>query len=91
MEIADFIPFGHDNGVTARELSQITGITERKIRDRIALERHNVVILNLQDGQGYFRPTEDEKSLVWEWVRQEENRLRSIGYGLKAARKVVRG
>lgn len=90
MEISDFIPYGHENGMTARELSDLTGITERKIRDRIALERHNVVILNMQDGQGYFRPREDEGDLVREWVKQEENRLRSIGYGLKAARKAVR-
>ncbi len=90
MEIVDLIPFGHINGRTARELSDLTGITERKIRDYIAIERHKTIILNLQDGFGYFRPQEDEKELVRVWLSQEERRLRSIGYGLKAARKAVR-
>ena len=90
MEIVDFIPVGHENAITAEQISAYTGLSLRKVRDYIAEARHKVVILNMQDGCGYFLPDEDEGELVRCWVAQEEARLKSIGWSLKAARKKVR-
>ncbi len=90
MEIVDFIPVGHDNAITAEQISAYTGLSLRKVRDYIAAARHKAVILNMQDGCGYFIPDDGEEELVRSWVAQEEARLKSIGWSLKAARKRVR-
>lgn len=90
MQITDFIPVGHENGVTAAQISSITGISQRQVREMIAIARHETIILNMQDGEGYFIPDEGEEGLTLQWVLQEEARLKSIGWALKAARKAVR-
>lgn len=56
MDIVDYIPFGRENAVTRAQLRSRTGIDDRTIRDMIADARRDTVILNMQDGKGYFRP-----------------------------------
>lgn len=90
MEITDFIPTGHRNGVTAAQISSVTGISQRQVREMIATARHDVVILNMQDGEGYFLPDDGEEHLTAQWVLQEEARLKSIGWSLKAARRAAK-
>ncbi|MBE7092735.1 MAG: hypothetical protein E7365_06115 [Clostridiales bacterium] len=90
MCILDYIPYGQNNAVTGTRLSELTGINRRKIRKIIAEERRKTPILNLQDGKGYFKPTEEEKHLVERYVKQETARLKSVGWSLKAAREFVK-
>ena len=52
-----------------------------------------IPILNMQDGRGYFIPDmndEVERELLAAYVRQEEKRLRSIGWALASARQTCR-
>ncbi|HKM00746.1 MAG TPA: hypothetical protein VJ083_01695 [Sedimentibacter sp.] len=60
IDIIKFIPYGHENGITGRELQNITHLNNRRVREFNKTERMDHVILNMQDGKGYFRPTEAE-------------------------------
>lgn len=91
MNIADYIPFGKDNAISRKRLSEITGLSDRKLREVIALERRNTIIINLSNGQGYFQPINGlEDDLVVDYYKQENSRLKRIGWSLLATRKRVR-
>lgn len=91
MDIINLIPRGQANAVTRRELCELTGWNDRKVREAIFQARRDHLILNLQDGNGYFRPTEDESHLVKRFYEQEMKRLKSIGWALKPAREWLYG
>lgn len=56
MDIVDYIPFGRKNAITRTRLRIVTGLNDRQIREQISQARRDTVILNMQDGKGYFRP-----------------------------------
>ena len=59
MYILDYIPTGHNNAITREALQSLTHLSDRKIRVLIAEANKSapddVLIINLQDGMGYFR------------------------------------
>lgn len=74
-----------------KKLEKVTGLSDRDIREEIAMARRNTVILNLSNGQGYFQPIEgEEDKLVIKYYKQESSRLKRIGWSLLATRKRVR-
>lgn len=87
MKITDYIGRGRENAVTRSRLAELTGLGDRTIREMIAQERRETVIINLQNGDGYYIPTKAEE--VKRFVSQETARLKSIGWSLKAARKLL--
>ena len=92
-DILDYIPTGSKNAITRKRLSQITGISDRAIRDLIHYARRDIPILNMQDGKGYFIPdmdNEEEVLLLEAYVKQENARLKSIGWSLLSARKALK-
>jgi hypothetical protein len=91
MNIIDLIPCGKENAISRNSLVIKTGLSDRKIRDLIALERRNHVILNVQDGKGYYRPTEKEMPDIERFVKQETRRAKSIFWSLRAAKKAIKG
>lgn len=90
LNIIDEIPVGRAKAITGKALSYKTGIAERHIREMISEARKTTVILNFQDGRGYFRPSDDEMHLVKRWKLQEESRLKRHALALRAARQFVR-
>lgn len=90
MDIVDYIPFGRENAVTRAQLRIVTGLNDRQIREQISQARRDTVILNMQDGKGYFRPLPEERHLVESYAKQETARLKSIGWSLKSARKMLK-
>lgn len=89
--IMNLIPVGHENAVTRQQLCISTGMNDRRIRKAIAEARRENIILNMQDGNGYYIPNmEDDvdKAELKKFVKQEEHRLKSIGWSLKAARRL---
>ena len=90
MDIVDYIPFGRENAVTRTQLRIMTGMNDRKIRDKISEARRDTVILNMQDSKGYFRPLPEERHLVEAYDKQETARLKSIGWSLKATRQMLK-
>lgn len=89
MYILDYIPTGHDNAVTRETLQSLTHLSDRKIRVLIAEANKSapddVLIINLQDGMGYFRPAPDEDYLVRVWRMQEKARGISVDESVDAA------
>ncbi len=90
MDIVDYIPFGRENAVTRAQLRSRTGIDDRTIRDMIAAARRDTVILNMQDGKGYFRPLPEEINYVKAHERQESARIMSQIKGLEVERRMIR-
>lgn len=89
MSIVDYIPFGEENAVKRFELIDKIMKPDREIRRMIEdARRSGVIILNLSNGNGYFRP--DKKEEILRYIRQEEARARSIHRNLKAAKKALR-
>lgn len=75
MEIKDFIPWGHENAVKIDTLMAMTGLTNREVRKAIA--ESDAMILNMQDGKGYFRLSPSTKAdieLGKRYVAQEKSR-----------------
>ena len=90
MNIADFIPVGKDNAISRSQLVKLTGLSDRIVRDMIALERRNIAILNLQNGAGYYIPSESEKADLERFIKQEEARAKSIFWSLRGAKSALR-
>lgn len=90
MNIADFIPVGKDNAISRSQLVKLTGLSDRIVRDMIALERRNTAILNLQNGAGYYIPSESEKADLERFIKQEEARAKSIFWSLRGAKSALR-
>ena len=93
MDILEFIPVGKRNAVSRRYLKDITHIPDRKLRNLIHQARRKIPILNLSDGRGYYIPdmnTEEDRQALVQYVRQEENRIKSTGWALYAARRTLR-
>ena len=82
-DIANLIPHGKKNAVSRTTLIIKTGQTDRTNRDCIANSEE--VVINLQDGSGYFRPLPSEKELVRRYYKQEHKRALMI---LKRLRKL---
>lgn len=86
--IVDYIPTGQNNAVTADSLCAVLNMSRREVRKQISKAQENgAVILNMQDGRGYFVPADDESQLVDDYIKQESARARSIFRKLRTARK----
>ena len=86
MEIKSYIPIGHENAVTIDTLMNMTGLSNRAVRRAIA--ESDAIILNLQDGKGYFRMnprTKAERAFAEKYSAQEKSRGWAV---LKKAFKV---
>ena len=74
INIIDFIPFGQDRAITYNQLRRLTGLSKRLIRRDISQARKEHIILNMQDGNGFFQPLEDEEYLIERFYNQENHR-----------------
>lgn len=89
LHIEDLIPFGRNNAVKRADLVNILGMSDRVVRKMIEEARQSgIVIINMQDGRGYYRP--EGKEDLEGYIRQEEGRAKSIHRNLKAAKKALR-
>lgn len=88
MNILDYIPYGKENAITRSELVFKIGLSDRKVRNLIADARRETVIINLQDGGGYYIPT--DRAEIERYLKQETHRAKSIFYRLKSARRALK-
>lgn len=93
MNILDYIPTGHKNAISRRWLQTVTRLNDRKIRDMISAVNtggeDNELIINLQDGKGYFRPAPGEDRLVGAWKAMESSRRKSVNANVEAAQRYL--
>ena len=75
MDIKKYIPKGHENAVSIDTLMAMTGMSNRQVRRAIA--ESDAIILNMQDGKGYFRMnprTKAERAFAEKYSAQEKSR-----------------
>lgn len=78
VNIIEYIPYGQNNAIALKELQNIIRINSRDIRALIGKARESNVIVNLQDGKGFFQPLDGESELVKRWIAQEQSRSDKI-------------
>ena len=96
--IADLIPEGRENAISRAMLTakcvrhglvdKNTKDKDRAMRSLINKARIDYTILNISNGDGYYRPTHDDLLDLRRYIRQEENRGISIFKNLGNARKL---
>ena len=59
MNIVDYIPYGKENAITRAQLCNLTGLKDRVMRKCLEAARKETIILNAQDGKGYYRSDEE--------------------------------
>lgn len=89
MEIIELLKEGKENAVTRETLCAMTGMNDRAVRSEIERLRREYVILNDQDGKGYYLSKDAQE--VQRYVRQEEARAKAIFYRLRPARELLKG
>lgn len=79
--ILDYIPTGHRNAISRRRLRELTGMTDRNLREAISAAGADAAIVNMQNGEGYFIPDENDPEDIWilqQYIFQEDSRIRSM-------------
>ena len=92
MNLLEFIPFGSKNAIKRADLVMASGMSDREMRRCIEELRKETPIVNMQNGQGYFRPETEEE--LNHYIAQEKARATTILKNLRAAEKqlqIVRG
>ena len=91
MNILDYIHEGKEDAITREELRFLTELSDRTIRELIEQARRNgAIILNLQDGRGYYRPAPDEMDDVRRQFLINERRAMSILVQQKHLRRTLK-
>lgn len=87
--IIDLIPVGRDNAISRDYLVTLcvqNGLVDenkspeskdRAMRRLLERARLDYTILNLSDGEGYYRPSKDDLQDLQKYIRQEESRAKA--------------
>ena len=87
--VLDAIPYGKDRAVTREYLTAKTGLPDRQVRKAIEEIRRNHIILNDQDGKGYYRSYDLDD--IERFYRQERARALAVLYRMRPMRILLRG
>lgn len=88
-KLLSLIPSGRSNAISRKKLVELMGIPDRSVRLLIKAARRRTPIINLQNGKGYFIPTEEEKPLVDKWLKQETARAKTTFWAMRGAREFL--
>lgn len=83
LHISDILHVGSENGMTLRDLVQLTGEDERTIRRKIQAERKAGKIIISDNRSGYFLPASERD--VQRFIRSMSRRSREIADVSRAA------
>lgn len=75
MGIEQYIPVGSKNAIKREDLRLLSQLPDRTLRDEI--NKSEALIINMQDGSGYFIPADDEVELVRQWESTTWKRIRT--------------
>lgn len=94
--IADIIPIGRENAISRKALVSLCvahGLIDDSIKDKdramrllVRKARIDYVILNLSNGDGYYRVSKDDMQDLQRYIQQEESRAKAAFKNLKKAR-----
>lgn len=86
--IADLVPVGRENAISRKMLVALCvehGLVkntlfgkDRAMRKLIGQARRDYTILNLSNGQGYYRPSRNDLQDLQRYIRQEIKRAVSV-------------
>jgi len=93
--LLDLIPIGKENAIKRKSLTKLCRMSDRAMRAEILktrkIDKADHAILNDQDGVGYYKPIfPDDYDKVLKFIRQEENRAKSIKESLASAMAFLR-
>lgn len=84
-----YLGIGRDNAITRKELCRLSGMCDRAVRREIeALRDEGVIIINHQDGKGYYI-SNDAEEMVQQY-RQNRARAMAILRQQKHLRKKIK-
>lgn len=87
MNILEFIT---EKPITRHELSDLTGLNDRQVREAIEQARSaGTVIINLQDGKGYF--LSDDPAILKKQKQLNDRRAKSILIQQKFINRKLKG
>lgn len=95
--IISLIPVGRNSAIKRNELVKRciehglvddNANADRQMRLLIKQARIDFVILNLSDGNGYYRPALDDAQDLQKYIRQEEKRAKQTFKNISLARKL---
>ena len=94
LNVTSFIPIESENAITRENLLNkciFAGLADndRQMRKLIEDARKETVILNMQDGRGYFQPGKNDRDKLKHYVEQEHDRSISILRNLKMANNLL--
>lgn len=88
-KVLEKIPKGKEKAVSRKTLAELTGYSDRNIRDSIAQLRDlGYPICNFQDGRGYF--LSDDMQDIKHQYEQERKRALQILKQLKIMRRMIK-
>lgn len=88
--IYDLLPVGAEYAISRRQLSQITGLPDRRLRRQIAEERRaGLLILSstTEVGGGYFRPADTQE--LRRWVAMMQSHIAAILAVIRTAQEAI--
>lgn len=91
VSLRDLIPTGSENAISTADLMSKAGfVDKRTLRMNIRRLRISgeVILSTTKNKGGYYRPK--NKGELRKFIRQEENRAKSIFYALKTARRMLK-
>ena len=88
MDVLNRLRFGKEYAIDRKALCAETGAGDRSIREAIETLRQDYIILNDQDGKGYYRP--DKADDVRRYYRQEMARVYSMLRRMKPVRRYLK-
>lgn len=96
--IADLVPVGRENAISRQMLVALCvehGLVEKNLkkssRDRamrrlLEQARIDYTILNLSDGKGYYKPSQDDLLDLQRYIRQGNSRAKAVFRSLSTAK-----
>ena len=96
--IADLIPVGRENAISRKLLTQMclscglidTNLkdSDRNMRSLVSKAREEHIILNLQNGNGYYKPSKEDLFDLQRYIAQEEKRAKATFKNLSMAKRL---
>ena len=98
VSIVDFIPVGRENAISRTILTEkciLAGLIDenqsdkdRAMRRLLEKARLDYTILNLSDGNGYYRVSKDDLQDLQRYIRQEDSRAKAAFRNHTLAKKL---
>lgn len=91
MDILEYIPYGRENAIKRSTLRDLIGVTDVEMRRMIGEVRKETPIINLQDGNGYYRPNtkEDLERYIMQEKARAESILKNVNVACKEYNKIT--